>query len=98
MQQVSLSMQQQQQVKWRRAKVLELMSKGETNQSEIARILQIDRSIVCRDVACLRHQTKENITKYVGERLRRVREMSCWIEQRIKGSMDHVPDRRQCKE
>jgi hypothetical protein len=53
----------------RRAKVLGLMSKGETNQSEIARILHIDRSIVCRDVAHLRQQAKENITKYVDERL-----------------------------
>lgn len=60
---------QQHQVKWRRAKVLELMSKGETNQAEIARILQVDRSIVCRDVAYLRQQAKENISKYVDERL-----------------------------
>jgi transcriptional regulator len=51
---------QQQQVEWRRAKVLEMMSKGESNQSEIARILQVDRSIVCRDVAYLRQQAKEN--------------------------------------
>jgi hypothetical protein len=60
---------QQQQVEWRRAKVLELMSRGETNQSEIARILQVDRSIVCRDIAYLRQQAKENITRYVDERL-----------------------------
>jgi transcriptional regulator len=53
----------QQQVEWRRAKVLELMSKGETNQSEIARILHVDRSIVCRDVAYLRQQAKENIAR-----------------------------------
>jgi hypothetical protein len=45
------------------------MSKGETNQSKIARILQIDRSIVCRHVAYLRQQAKENITRYVDERL-----------------------------
>jgi DNA-binding transcriptional regulator LsrR (DeoR family) len=62
-------MQQQQQVEWRRAKVLELMSKGETNQSEIARILQVDRSTICRDVDYLRQQAKENIAKYVNERL-----------------------------
>jgi hypothetical protein len=61
--------QHQQQVEWQRDKVLELMSKGETNQSEIARILHIDRSIVCRDVAFLRQQAKENITRYVDERL-----------------------------
>ncbi len=60
---------QQQQVEWRRAKVLELMSKGKINQSEIARILQVDRSIVCRDVAYLRQQAKENVTRYVDERL-----------------------------
>jgi hypothetical protein len=66
---MSSSMQQQHQVEWRRAKVLELMSKGEINQSEIARILQVDRSIVCRDVAYLRQQAKENITRYVDERL-----------------------------
>jgi hypothetical protein len=45
------------------------MSKGETNQSEIARILQVDRSIICRDVAYLRQQAKENISRYVDERL-----------------------------
>jgi hypothetical protein len=66
---MSSSMQQQQQVEWRRAKVLELISKGETNQSEIAKVLHVDRSIVCRDVAYLRQQAKENITKYVDERL-----------------------------
>jgi hypothetical protein len=63
------SVQQQPQIEWRRAKVLELMSKGESNQSEIARILQLDRSIVCRDVAFLRQQAKESITRYVDERL-----------------------------
>ena len=62
-------MQQQQQLEWRRAKVLEMMSKGETNQSEIARILQVDRSTICRDVDYLREQAKENIAKYVDERL-----------------------------
>jgi hypothetical protein len=57
------------QVEWRRTKVLELMSKGETNQSEIARILQVDRSTICRDVDYLRQQAKENIARYVDERL-----------------------------
>ena len=60
---------QQQQLEWRRAKVLELMIKGETNQSEIARILQVDRSTLCRDVDYLRQQAKENIARYVDERL-----------------------------
>ncbi|MFL6419161.1 MAG: hypothetical protein ACJ71P_07085, partial [Nitrososphaeraceae archaeon] len=37
---------------------MELLSKGENNQSEIAKILQVDKSIVCRDVAYLRQQSK----------------------------------------
>ena len=62
-------MQQQQIIEWRRAKVMELLSKGESNQSEIARILQVDKSIISRDIQYLRQQSKENIKKYVDERL-----------------------------
>jgi hypothetical protein len=60
-----MSSSMQQQLEWRRARVMELMSKGESNQSEIARILQVDRLIVCRDVAYLRQQAKEDIARYV---------------------------------
>ena len=60
---------QQQQIEWRRAKVMELLSKGESNQSEIARMLQVDRSIICRDIAHIREQSKDNIRKYVDQRL-----------------------------
>jgi DNA-binding MarR family transcriptional regulator len=60
---------QQQIIEWRRAKVMELLSKGESNQSEIARILQVDKSIISRDIQYLRQQSKENIKKYVDERL-----------------------------
>jgi hypothetical protein len=59
----------QQQIEWRRAKVMELLSKGENNQSEIARILQVDKSVVCRDMSYLRQQAKTNIKKYIDERL-----------------------------
>ena len=62
-------MQQNQIIEWRRAKVMELLSKGESNQSEIARILQVDKSIICRDIAYLRQQAKENIKRYIDERL-----------------------------
>ena len=41
------------QVEWRRAKVLELLSKGDS-QSEIAKVLQVDLSIISRDVYFLR--------------------------------------------
>jgi hypothetical protein len=60
---------QQHQVEWRRAKVMELLSKGESNQSEISRMLQVDRSIICRDIAYLRQQSKDNIRRYIDERL-----------------------------
>jgi hypothetical protein len=47
MQQMSAKIQQQI-IEWRRAKVMEmLLSKVEDNQSEIARILQVYKSIVC---------------------------------------------------
>jgi hypothetical protein len=56
------------QVEWRRAKVLELLSKGDS-QSEIAKTLQVDLSIISRDVYFLRQQAKTNIKKYIDERL-----------------------------
>ncbi|MFL6435008.1 MAG: hypothetical protein ACJ71O_14895 [Nitrososphaeraceae archaeon] len=64
-----MSTKMQQIIEWRRAKVMELQSKGESNQSEIARILQVDKSIICRDIAYLRQQSKDNIKKYIDERL-----------------------------
>jgi hypothetical protein len=67
MQQMSTSLQQI--IEWRRAKVMELLSKGENNQSEISRILQVDKSIICRDISYLRNQAKTNIKKYIDERL-----------------------------
>jgi transcriptional regulator len=57
------------QVEWRRAKVLEMLSKGDS-QSEIAKVLQVDISIISRDVYFLRQQAKDNIKKYIDERLR----------------------------
>ena len=48
---------------------MELLSKGESNQSEIARILQVDKSIISRDVAFIRQQAKSNIKRYIDERL-----------------------------
>jgi DNA-directed RNA polymerase specialized sigma subunit len=44
-------MQQNQIIEWRRARVIELLSKDETNQSEIVSILQVNKSTVCRDIA-----------------------------------------------
>jgi hypothetical protein len=57
------------QVEWRRTKVLELLSKGTTSQFEIAKVLQVDLSIINRDVYYLRQQAKHNIKRYIDERL-----------------------------
>ena len=55
-------------LEWRRNKVMELASQGH-NQSEISRILQISQPTVNRDIAHLRQQAKDNIRKYIDERL-----------------------------
>ncbi len=57
-----------QQIEWRRSQVLELSSKG-YSQSDIAKKLQLDKSIISRDIAHLRIQAKENIKNYINERL-----------------------------
>src|SRR5919197_3960628 len=55
-------------IEWRRSKVSELASQG-YNQSEISRILQISQPTINRDIAYLRQQAKENIKRYIDERL-----------------------------
>jgi DNA-binding transcriptional regulator LsrR (DeoR family) len=53
---------------WRRSKVQELSSQGH-NQREIAQILQVSNGTVNRDLSILRQQAKDNIKKYIDERL-----------------------------
>jgi predicted transcriptional regulator len=55
-------------LEWRRSKVQELASQG-YNQSEISMILQISQPTINRDIAYLRQQSKDNIKKYIDERL-----------------------------
>jgi predicted transcriptional regulator len=55
-------------VEWRESKVLELASQG-YNQSEISKILQISQPTINRDLAYLIQQAKENIKRYIDERL-----------------------------
>jgi hypothetical protein len=55
-------------LEWRRNKVQELACQG-YNQSEISRILQISQPTINRDITYLRQQAKENIKKYIDERL-----------------------------
>ena len=59
---------QDQQVQWRRDKVQELCSKG-YSQREISQVLQVGLATVNRDIAYLRDQAKNNIKKYIDERL-----------------------------
>ncbi len=56
------------QLEWRRVKVQELLVKGKS-QSQIAIEMQVDKSIISKDVSYLRLQAKDNIRKYVDETL-----------------------------
>ena len=56
------------QIEWRRSKVAELGSQGHS-QPEIAKILQVSIGTVNRDLSILRQQAKENIKRYIDERL-----------------------------
>ena len=55
-------------LEWRRNKVLELSSEGHS-QPEIATILQVGLGTVNRDLSYLRNQAKDNVKKYIDERL-----------------------------
>jgi predicted transcriptional regulator len=55
-------------LEWRRDKVQELSSKG-LSQREIAKILQVGLGSVNRDLTFIRQQAKNNIKKYIDERL-----------------------------
>jgi hypothetical protein len=58
----------QQQIEWRRGRVLELSSQGRTER-EIATILQIGKTTVDRDLVHLRKQAQENLKSHIQERL-----------------------------
>jgi hypothetical protein len=45
-----------------------MLSKGDS-QSEIAKVLRVDLSVISRDVYFLRQQAKDNIKRYIDERL-----------------------------
>jgi predicted transcriptional regulator len=69
MEHLSSDMEQQyQQVQWRRDKVQELCSKG-YSQREISQVLQVGLATVNRDLSYLRNQAKDNIKRYIDQRL-----------------------------
>jgi hypothetical protein len=59
---------QQQEIDWRRGKVLELSSQG-YSQIEIATDLQIDKSVIYRDLVYLRQQANENLKTHIQDKL-----------------------------
>jgi hypothetical protein len=63
-----LSSKLQQQIEWRRNQVLGLSSKGHTG-TEIAKILQVERSLVSRDMIFLRQRAQENLKMHVQQKL-----------------------------
>jgi hypothetical protein len=56
----------QQQIEWRRDRVLELSSQG-FSQSDIATVLQVDKSIISRDVAHFKRQAQDNLQHHIHE-------------------------------
>jgi transposase len=65
---VEVEQKEKDRIEWRRSKVQELSSKG-NSQREIAQILQVSNGTVNRDLSVLRQQAKTNIKKYIDERL-----------------------------
>jgi hypothetical protein len=55
-----------QQIEWRRDRVLELSSQGFT-QSDISIMLQVDKSIISRDIAHLRDKAQEDLQKRIHQ-------------------------------
>jgi hypothetical protein len=54
------------QIEWRRSKIQELLVKG-NNHYEIARVLQVSRPTITRDVEYLRQQAKENMKNHIAD-------------------------------
>ena len=55
-------------IEWRRSKVLELSSQG-NSQPEISRTLQISLGTVNKDLSYLRQQAQENLQRYIQQKL-----------------------------
>ena len=56
------------QIQWRRTKVLELSSQGNT-QSDIAKILHVGEATVSRDISSLRQQAQINLKTHINDKL-----------------------------
>ena len=56
------------QIQWRRTKVLELSSQGNT-QSDIAKTLHVGEATVSRDISSLRQQAQINLKTHINDKL-----------------------------
>jgi hypothetical protein len=65
-----------QQIEWRRDRVLELSSQG-FSQSDIATVLQVDKSIISRDMAHLRHRAQENLKWHIQQTIPEEYQKAC---------------------
>jgi hypothetical protein len=74
--QLLISKAQQQQVDWRRDRCLELLSQG-FSQSDIATVLQVDKSIISRDMAHLRHRARENLKQHIQQTIPEEYQKAC---------------------
>jgi predicted transcriptional regulator len=63
-----LSTKIEQQIEWRRSKVVELRARG-LSQTEIARELQVSKASISLDMQYLREQAKESIKEYATDHL-----------------------------
>ena len=56
------------QIQWRRTKVLELSSQGNT-QSDIAKTLHVGEATISRDISSLRQQARINLRTHINDKL-----------------------------
>jgi predicted transcriptional regulator len=56
------------QIQWRRTKVLELSSQGNT-QSDIAKTLHVGEATISRDISSLRQQAQEDLKTHIQDKL-----------------------------
>jgi DNA-binding NarL/FixJ family response regulator len=65
------------QIQWRRTKVLELSSQGNT-QSDIAMILHVGEATVSKDISSLRQQAQLNLKTHKPQTARRISKLYDW--------------------
>ena len=71
-------------VTWRRNKVLELTSQG-NSQVEIASILHVGEATISRDLSHIRQQAQQNLQKHIQQKTpRRISTLSNWNESSLK--------------